>query len=83
MQHDPLQLVFGFGRRICPGQYVAEATVFIQMATFLAVLNISKAVDSNGRPVEPNSEFTTAIVRYASLMFVTEIILTGFLFSAM
>lgn len=53
------------------------------MATFLAVLNISKAVDSNGRPVEPNTEFTTAIVRYASLMFVTEIILTGFLFSAM
>ncbi|KJA15879.1 hypothetical protein HYPSUDRAFT_58532 [Hypholoma sublateritium FD-334 SS-4] len=64
VQRNPLELAFGFGRRICPGQHVAEATIFIQMATFLAVLKISKGVDSDGRIIEPDVEFTTAIVSH-------------------
>ncbi|CAA7262059.1 unnamed protein product [Cyclocybe aegerita] len=42
VQPDPRELVFGFGRRVCPGQHVAEASIFMQMVTTLAVLDISK-----------------------------------------
>jgi len=63
-QRDPRDLAFGFGRRVCPGQYVAESSLFIQMATTLAVMNISKAVDETGKVMEPELAFTTAIVSY-------------------
>ena len=73
VQRNPLELAFGFGRRICPGQHVAEATIFMQMVTFLSVLNVSKGVYSDGRTIEPNIEFTTAIVRYVVVIFVAQI----------
>ncbi|KAF5375318.1 hypothetical protein D9757_009670 [Collybiopsis confluens] len=64
IEDDPRQVVFGFGRRICPGLYVAEASLWIQMAFMLACVRIEKAVDENGRVVEPEVGFTTAIVSY-------------------
>ncbi|KAF8884124.1 cytochrome P450 [Infundibulicybe gibba] len=58
--------VFGFGRRICPGQYLAEASVWIGIATILSQLDISRAVDENGVEVIPKLEFTSSITRYLS-----------------
>ncbi|KAF8884122.1 cytochrome P450 [Infundibulicybe gibba] len=51
--------VFGFGRRICPGQYLAEASVWIGIATILSQLDISRAIDENGVEVIPKLEFTS------------------------
>ncbi|KAJ7192805.1 cytochrome P450 [Mycena pura] len=53
---DPSNLVFGFGRRICPGnksswcQVLAEASVWIIVATTLAAFNISR--DPNGAEID-------------------------------
>ncbi|KAF8884123.1 cytochrome P450 [Infundibulicybe gibba] len=55
---------FGFGRRICPGQHLAEASVWIGIATILSQLVISRAVDGNGMEVIPKLEFTSSITRY-------------------
>lgn len=63
-QPDPRQWVFGFGRRICPGLHIAEATIFIQLATTLATMQIGRAVDERGEEIVPEVGFTTAIVRY-------------------
>ncbi|KAK0200161.1 cytochrome P450 [Desarmillaria ectypa] len=52
-QLDPRELIFGFGRRICPGKLLAEASVFLAMARSLAVFNITKAIDENGVTQEP------------------------------
>ncbi|OBZ67818.1 O-methylsterigmatocystin oxidoreductase [Grifola frondosa] len=38
---DPKMLIFGFGRRICPGRHLADATFFINVASVLHVYNIS------------------------------------------
>lgn len=41
---DPSHVAFGFGRRICPGRYMALSSVWITIASFVAVFNISKEV---------------------------------------
>ncbi|KAF8884128.1 cytochrome P450 [Infundibulicybe gibba] len=56
--------VFGFGRRICPGQYLGEANVWIGIATMLSQLDISRAVDESGREVIPELEFTSSITSH-------------------
>jgi len=55
---DPRQFFFGFGRRICPGQHLADAIVWTTMATLLATSRILKEVDDNGLEITPNPEFT-------------------------
>ncbi|KAE9379474.1 cytochrome P450, partial [Stipitochalara longipes BDJ] len=52
---------FGFGRRVCPGQYLGTASVWISIATTLATLKISKAVDENGHEITPAPEMTTGL----------------------
>ncbi|KAI0767339.1 cytochrome P450 [Fomes fomentarius] len=49
---NPLDYVFGFGRsRICPGQYYAEAVLFINIASILHVFDVSSPQARNGPPV--------------------------------
>lgn len=55
---------FGFGRRICVGRHLALASVWIVLATLVSTVNISKAVDSHGKEVEPVVGFTTGLSRY-------------------
>ncbi|KAG0699195.1 cytochrome P450 [Suillus ampliporus] len=49
---DPRTMCFGFGRRICPGQLLADASIWMSTAMSLAVFNISKAVE-NGIEITP------------------------------
>ncbi|KAI0796818.1 cytochrome P450 [Abortiporus biennis] len=49
---DPGTLVFGFGRRICPGRHFSNMGVFLIMASVLQVYNIEPAKDSNGDYVD-------------------------------
>ncbi|KAK7439861.1 hypothetical protein VKT23_017431 [Stygiomarasmius scandens] len=49
---------FGFGRRICPGMYLAENSLFIAAATILFTFQISKVTDSeSGREIVPEIEY--------------------------
>ncbi|KAK6334214.1 hypothetical protein TWF696_002715 [Orbilia brochopaga] len=51
---DPQKFTFGFGRRVCPGRYSADANMFLMIAQSLAVLDIKKWVDpETGKEVEP------------------------------
>ncbi|KAJ7451701.1 cytochrome P450 oxidoreductase [Mycena latifolia] len=59
---DPVEFIFGFGRRKCPGIEVAESTVFIIMATCLAVFQFLNAKDDAGNEVPPLDEFVTGAV---------------------
>ncbi|KAI6109264.1 cytochrome P450 [Pisolithus croceorrhizus] len=49
---DPYNMCFGFGRRICPGMHLADASVWICVAMSLAVFEISKVVE-NGVEITP------------------------------
>ncbi|KAL1743914.1 cytochrome P450 [Schizophyllum fasciatum] len=49
---DPRQTVaFGFGRRVCPGSNLADASVFIAAAMALAVFDVSPAAGDGAPPV--------------------------------
>jgi cytochrome P450 len=51
-------IVFGFGRRECPGMYFAEGSVFAVISTVLATCDILPALDSNGKEIVPPTLFT-------------------------
>jgi cytochrome P450 len=61
---DPHTLVFGFGRRVCPGRVLADSSLYLSIAQSLAVFNISKTVDENGREVEPVVQFLPGIISH-------------------
>ncbi|KAI0274083.1 cytochrome P450 [Russula aff. rugulosa BPL654] len=49
LRDDPiLASLFGFGKRICPGRHLADAMIFIVIASLLSVFNIEKGNDTNG-----------------------------------
>jgi len=55
VQDDPaLSLVFGIGKRICPGRHFVEATIFIVTSSILSVFNVTKAKDENGNEIPIN-----------------------------
>jgi cytochrome P450 len=62
-EQDPHNVCFGFGRRMCPGIVLAEASIFIQCASTLAAFNISK-VSENGELVIPKAEQTTGTISH-------------------
>jgi cytochrome P450 len=63
-EKDPRAYVFGFGRRVCPGQQLAEATTFIACASILASLQLSKARDADGNEITPKPNWSGDIVTH-------------------
>ncbi|KAH9851704.1 cytochrome P450 [Lenzites betulinus] len=63
---DPASLVFGWGRRICPGRYFADAGLFISIATVLHVFDVSGLLDGDagGKPVKVELEMTHGFLSY-------------------
>ncbi|KAJ7619659.1 cytochrome P450 [Roridomyces roridus] len=56
---NPLpDVAFGFGRRFCPGRFLAFDTIWIAVASILTVYDISKSRDETGAVKEPTVEFT-------------------------
>ncbi|EIW83934.1 cytochrome P450 [Coniophora puteana RWD-64-598 SS2] len=59
---DETNFLFGFGRRICPGRHFVNATLWIAVATMLAVLRFGPPCDEHGneKPVEQGNTFGVA-----------------------
>ncbi|SJL08657.1 related to O-methylsterigmatocystin oxidoreductase [Armillaria ostoyae] len=53
---------FGFGRRKCPGRNLAVDSVKITIASLLAVFEFGKAVDDDGKTIEPSGEYTSGML---------------------
>lgn len=52
---------FGFGRRKCPGNHLAIASVYIFLATMLSVFELDKVMDENGKVLEPEAALTVGL----------------------
>ncbi|KAK6068944.1 cytochrome P450 1A2 [Seiridium cupressi] len=44
---------FGFGRRKCPGNWLALASVYMFLATFLATFELEQVIGEDGKPIVP------------------------------
>lgn len=61
---DPTNMVFGFGRRACPGQQFAEASIWLLIANMIATMDISKARDALGNEIKPAASFSSGFVSH-------------------
>ncbi|CAA7268863.1 unnamed protein product [Cyclocybe aegerita] len=58
---DPADVIFGFGRRVCPGEHIARSTMYIIIASVLSTFNIATPVDEKGVRIEPGGEYQSGI----------------------
>lgn len=55
-------LVFGFGRRTCPGMQFAEGSIFAVIATTLATCDVTPELDASGKPILPELVWTDGVI---------------------
>ena len=48
--------------RLCPGYHIAFSTLWLTVATILATFNLSKAMDKDGRVIEPSREYHSGLI---------------------
>ncbi|KAK7472778.1 hypothetical protein VKT23_000886 [Stygiomarasmius scandens] len=60
----PQELIFGFGRRRCPGRHFADIGVWLVVANLVASVDISKAKNERGEELNPEVAFTAGFVRH-------------------
>lgn len=56
---------FGYGRRVCPGMFMASDSLWITAAYLVWAFNIDRYVDEAGNVDQPTGEFTFGLVRCA------------------
>ncbi|KAJ7122883.1 putative monooxygenase [Mycena epipterygia] len=59
-------LVFGFGRRLCPGKAFGEGNVFAIAAIVLATCDISPTVDADGKDIIPDVVYSSGSISFPS-----------------
>ena len=55
---------FGFGRRICPGRFIADASLFATVATLLATVDVVCATDAQGNQIVPEVDVTPGLLSH-------------------
>lgn len=68
---DPSSAAFGFGRRICPGMYMSDSSIFLTIASLLSVFDIRAPVDEFGVPVKLNPEYTNGNLQWVPALLVS------------
>ncbi|CCM03828.1 uncharacterized protein FIBRA_05977 [Fibroporia radiculosa] len=63
---DPRAWAFGYGRRSCPGQVLAEDTLFLVVTTILATFDISKPLGPDGTPLELDATYSGSSISHPS-----------------
>ncbi|KIJ66916.1 hypothetical protein HYDPIDRAFT_86062 [Hydnomerulius pinastri MD-312] len=64
LTEDTVHFAWGWGRRVCVGKHLADASVWSAMATILAVLKIVPAMDEMGREVIIKPEWTAGLTSH-------------------
>ncbi|EKM77271.1 hypothetical protein AGABI1DRAFT_77713 [Agaricus bisporus var. burnettii JB137-S8] len=61
---DPTVASFGFGRRICPGRFFSDASLYSTVSHVLTVFDIKPSLDGNGKEIEIKPEMTDGLLSY-------------------
>ena len=60
---NPEDYAFGFGRRVCPGRFLASNSVWLALASILSVFNLELPTDECGEKIRPSGEYTSGLIR--------------------
>ena len=60
--NDIKHIVYGFGRRICPGRHFADTSIWAVIAKVLAVFKILKPLDEHGLEIPLEPKFSNGIL---------------------
>ncbi|KAJ7650917.1 cytochrome P450 monooxygenase [Roridomyces roridus] len=61
---ETYEIVFGPGRRICPGRYFVPAQLFISMASILSVFDLSPVLGADGKKEKVEANFTYGLANH-------------------
>jgi cytochrome P450 len=61
---DPRTACFGFGRRVCPGRHVADASLFTMVSTLLATVDVVRAKNAQGKEIIPEVDVTSGLLSH-------------------
>ncbi|KAI0052441.1 cytochrome P450 [Auriscalpium vulgare] len=65
VRDDPLlPAAFGFGRRMCPGRHLVDTTLWVLVASVLAVYKVEKAKDADGKEIPVAPEYTDTLISH-------------------
>lgn len=65
---DPVESSFGFGRRICPGRFLAYEEIWLVVASTLATMNVAPKISDEGIPVRPSGEYVLSAIWYVIIL---------------
>ena len=65
---DPSTISFGFGRRICPGRWFANAALFISVTSILQTMDIEPILGEDGKAYNPLDVEIDGILMYVSFL---------------
>lgn len=63
-QCSPHRMVFGFGRRLCPGKQLGDYIIWLAAANMIATLDICKARNASGEEITPEAAFDSGAVSH-------------------
>ncbi|KAJ8592289.1 cytochrome P450 [Rhizopogon salebrosus TDB-379] len=61
LTNDTMPLGYGWGRRMCAGRHLADAALWIAIASYLATFSVEKALDEHGKEIPVVPKFSTGI----------------------
>lgn len=61
---EPVYVAFGYGRRMCPGRFMAEGQLWISIACILSVFEIASGKDDSGRVLTTEAKFASGMIWY-------------------
>ncbi|KAA1476675.1 cytochrome P450 [Dentipellis sp. KUC8613] len=64
LNDDDMRYVFGFGRRFCSGKHLADATVWMGIASVLAVFRLIPVKDGDGNEVPVQVDYTSGMISH-------------------
>jgi cytochrome P450 len=63
---DTVSIAWGFGRRICPGRHLAEASLWLAISCLVSVYKFSNAKDETGKEIKIDPQWLGGITMYVT-----------------
>ncbi|KAF8607171.1 cytochrome P450 [Ceratobasidium sp. AG-I] len=64
VEPNPEDIIFGFGRRRCPGIAVAQSSIWLSISLTLAAYDVTPSMGSDGKPILPSLKYSNTTMSH-------------------